>query len=84
MGIAIHVIVIGHTAASHCVPIGLAQKAQNKCHFSVRSVFNQNYMNGLILLLLLEVTSITLLMLIYKKVISSTSHGLNCKKEEDS
>lgn len=84
MGIAIHAIVIGHTAASHCVHRGLAQKAQNKCHFSVRSFFNPNYMNRLILLLLLEVMSITLLMLIYKKVISSTNHGLNCKKEEKS
>lgn len=64
MGIAIHVIVIGHTAASHYVHGGLAQ---NKCHFSVRSVFNRNYMNRLILLLVLEVMSITLLMLIYKK-----------------
>lgn len=81
MGIAIHIIVIGHTAASHCVHRGLAQ---NKCHFSVRSFFNPNYMNRLILLLLLEVMSITLLMLIYKKVISSTNHGLNCKKEEKS
>lgn len=42
MGIGIHVIVPGHTAASHCVHSGLAQRAQNKCHFSVRSVFNQN------------------------------------------
>lgn len=82
MGIGIHVIVPGHTAASHCVHRGLAQRAQNKCHFSVRSIFNQNYTNGLILLLLLGAMSTTLLMLIYKKVISSTSHGLNCKKEE--
>lgn len=82
MGISIHFVVTGHTATSHCAHRGLAQKAQNKCHFSVRSVFNQNYTNGLILLLLLGVMSITLLMLIYKKVISSTSHGLSCKKEE--
>lgn len=82
MGIGIHVIVTGHTAASHCVHRGLAQKAQNKCHFSVRSAFHQNYTNRLILILLLGVMSIKLLMLIYKKVISSTSHGLNRKKEE--
>lgn len=82
MGIGIHVIVTGHTAASHCVHRGLAQKAQNKCNFSVRSAFNQNYMNGQILILLLGVMSIKLLMLIYKKVISLTSHRLNCRKEE--
>lgn len=79
MGISIHVVVTGHTAASHCAHRGLAQK---KCHFSVRSVFNQNYMNRLILLLLLGLTFITLSMLICKKVVSSTIHGLNCKKEE--
>lgn len=70
MGIGIHVIVTGHTAASHCVHRGLAQKAQNKCHFSLRSAFHQNYTNGLSLILLLGVMSIKLLMLVYKKVIS--------------
>lgn len=84
MEIGIHVIVTGHTAASHCVHRGLAQNAQNKCHFSVRSAFNQNYTNGQILILLVGVMSIKLSMLIYKKVISSTSHRLNCKKEEKS
>lgn len=67
MGIGVHVIETGNTAASHCVHRGLVQKAQNKCHFSVRSVFNQNYTNRLILLLLLGAMSITLLMLIYKR-----------------